>query len=799
MMKKDILTTIQEGIFILDGGMGTLLQERGLALGELPERWNVTHAEEIISIHRAYLSAGANAITTNTFGANALKYSDEELFSVVNAAIDCANCAVQEEGKGYILFDVGPCGRLLKPYGDLDFEDAVTLFSKTLRLVEDRVDGILIETMNDSYETKAAVLAAKECTRLPVFVTNVYGKDGKTLTGTDVFAMAAMLKGLRVDALGVNCSLGSGEMISIVKSLREACPSLPILVQPNAGLPCEKNGKTQFAEDAQTFANNVCECVKAGARIVGGCCGTTPEYIAKLSQAVKDLAPLPFCHDYRTVVSSYTHAVEIGGNRPCVLIGERINPTGKKRLRQALVDGDEAYVLDEALRQEENGAHILDINVGSPEVDEESVLPKIVCAVQAVTSLPLQLDSSSPVALERAMRRYNGKPMVNSVNGKQEVMDAIFPLVQKYGGVLVALTLDEKGIPDTDQGRLAIVAKIINEAKKYGIEREDLIFDPLAMAVSADQNAAKTTLLSVARIRQEYQVNTALGVSNVSFGLPNRDMITSSYFTVALNCGLSAAIVNPLSAEIKKAYYSYLALSGQDANFEKYIAFAQTATAVQCAAPVNQTQSAVTCLRDAIVKGISSQAATFAEQLLKTKTPLEIIDGEIVPALDEVGVKFEEKTLFLPQLLMSAEAAKSAFAQIRRALAASGETQNANPVVLATVKGDIHDIGKNIVKALLENYAFHVVDLGKDVPPETVVEAVLRHNAKVVGLSALMTTTVPSMQQTIALLRKNAPWCKIIVGGAVLTQEYADGMGADGYGKDAMATVRFCQAVYRQD
>ncbi len=790
-----ILQQLQQGVLLLDGGMGTLLQARGLSAGELPERWNVTRAEEIVSIHRAYLQAGANAITTNTFGANGLKYSKEELQSVVSAALDCAERAVKQEGNGYIIFDIGPCGKLLKPYGDLPFEEAVELFSEVVRLVGNRADAILVETMNDSYETKAAVLAVKENSSLPLFVSNVYGEDGKLMTGADIPAMVALLEGLGVDAIGVNCSLGSAQMRDLVSKFYEYS-SLPVFVQPNAGLPREENGVTVYGENEQTFCENILSCVRFGARMVGGCCGTTPDYIRAVSKAIDGVQPLPILPREHTLVSSFARAVEIG-KRP-VLIGERINPTGKKRLKQALLEGEIDYVLGEAVAQAEQGAHALDVNVGVPGLDEPKVLSEVAQAVQTVTELPLQLDSSSPEALERAMRLYNGKPMVNSVNGKRESMEAVFPLVKKYGGVVVALTLDENGIPTTAEGRFEIAKRILARASKYGIEKKNIVFDTLAMAVSADTGAPNATLKAISLIKNQLNAHTVLGVSNVSFGLPNREVITAAFFTLALSSGLSAAIVNPFSVELKKAYQSYLALTAQDENCAEYINFAQTLTPSTASAPVAQKQEEDEGLKQAILSGRGEKAKACAERLLKEKSPVEIIDGEIVPALDEVGKRFEEKTLFLPQLLMSAEAAKQAFFSVKSYLASQGEAQRSKAtVLLATVRGDIHDIGKNIVKALLENYSFRVVDMGKDVPPEQIVERVVAEKIPLVGLSALMTTTVPAMEQTISLLRKQAPWCKIIVGGAVLTEDYAQKLGADGYGKDAMATVRYCEGAVK--
>ena len=793
----DILQAIGRGFFFLDGGMGTLLQERGLRAGELPERWNLAHADEIVRIHSEYLAAGADAITTNTFGANALKYSDEELRAVIDGALSCARKATDQAGRGYILFDIGPSGKLLRPYGDLDFEDAVELFAKTVRLIGDRADAILIETMNDSYETKAAVLAAKENSSLPVFVTNVYGADGKLMTGADIPAMVALLEGLGVDALGMNCSLGSAQMARLLPQMY-AESSVPVIVQPNAGLPREENGKTVYDEDEAFFAENLLSCAKDGARMLGGCCGTTPAYIRRAADTIKGTEPLPVVERATSVASSYTHAVGLG--KVPVLIGERINPTGKKLLKQALRDHDVGYILNEALAQEKAGAHILDVNVGLPELDEAETLVRVMCALQEVTALPLQLDSSSPEALARAMRRYNGKPMVNSVNGKKSSMREIFPLVKKYGGLVVALTLDETGIPATAEGRLKIARKILRAAERYGIKRKDIVFDPLAMAVSADPSAPRATLGALSLLREKLGANTVLGVSNVSFGLPNRELITSAFFALALDRGLSAAIMNPFSAEMIKTYRSFLALTGADENCSEYISFAAglAPAASVTAAPAKAESVLSEGLRGAIVRGLKDQAAACAKELLRSAGALEIIDREIVPALDEVGKGFEEKRVFLPQLLMSAEAAKAAFAEIRGALSGAGEEQPRKcAVVLATVEGDIHDIGKNIVKALLENYSFRVIDLGRDVPPEKIVQAAEESGAPVVGLSALMTTTVPAMERTIALLRERLPACKVIVGGAVLTEDYANKIGADAYGKDAMASVRYCEEIDR--
>ena len=793
---------IKDHIVCLDGGMGTLLQAAGLEPGEHPERWNLTHPEVIQGVHRDYFDAGSHVVNTNTFGANTLKFSLSELDEIIRAAVENANVA-RKTSRGsqekFIALDIGPTGKLLKPYGDLDFEDAVSVFADTVKLgVKYGVDLIMIETMNDSYETKAALLAAKENSDLPVFVSNAYGEDGKLMTGASPAAMVAMLEGMHADAIGVNCSLGPKQLRPVVEEILQ-CASVPVLLKPNAGLPQSRNGETVYDVLPDEFAADVADMVRAGVRVAGGCCGTTPAYIAALCEKITDCKPIPVTAKNRTVVSSYTHAVCFA-NDP-ILIGERINPTGKKRFKQALVEQDIDYILQEGLNQQERGVHILDVNVGLPDINEPEMLERVSGELQAIIDLPLQIDTSDPCAMERALRRYNGKAMVNSVNGKEESMCAVFPLVQKYGGLVVALTLDESGIPSTAKGRLQIAEKILAVAAEYGIEKHDLIFDPLAMTVSADPMAAVETLRAVRLIREKLGCHTSLGVSNVSFGLPSRDAVNTTFFADALENGLSAAIMNPYSVGMLKVWHTHRVLHGLDENCADYIAFAatctETATAVSApAAQVAVGDDGASALQKAIVKGLQEQAGTITKQLLETVAPLEIVQTEIIPALDTVGKGFEEKTVYLPQLLMSAEAAKSAFMQIKAKMETEKTEQPAKlKIVLATVHGDIHDIGKNIVKLLLENYGFAVTDLGKDVPPETVVEATVRLHAPLVGLSALMTTTVPAMEETIRQLRVAAPWCKVVVGGAVLNPEYATRIGADAYCKDAMEAVRYAEAL----
>ncbi len=793
---------LQKNVVRLDGGMGTLLQEQGLEAGELPERWNLSRPEVITEIHKGYFAAGSHVVATNTFGANLLKFDESQLEAVVAAAVHCAQKARDESDapqEKFIALDIGPSGKLLKPYGDLDFEKAVSLFAATVRLgVKYGVDLILIETMNDCYETKAAVLAAKENSTLPVLVSNAYGEDKKLMTGASPAAMVAMLEGLGVTALGANCSLGPKALKGVVEELLDTA-SVPVLLKPNAGLPTIQEGKTVFDVSAEEFAEDVKELVQKGVRLIGGCCGTTPEYIRALTERTQGLSPLPIEKKNQTLVSSYTHAVSFG--KTPVVIGERINPTGKKRFKQALREGDIDYILGEGFTQQEKGAHVLDVNVGLPEIDEKKMLTDAVCALQAVIDLPLQIDTSDAAAMEAALRRYNGKPLINSVNGKKESMDSVFPLVKKYGGVVVALTLDEGGIPENAAGRVEIAKKILAEAAKYGIEKKDIIFDTLAMTVSADNKAAVETLNALQTIKQELGCHTSLGVSNVSFGLPCREVINATFFALALEKGLSGAIVNPSSLEMMKTYYAYCALHGLDENCANYIEKAVEFTPAVAVEPSpvaieKKTEEGFSSeLSRAIVKGLKDLAASCTRELLKSNDPLSLVNQEIIPALNTVGEGFEQKRVYLPQLLMSAESAKAAFEVIKESLPAADSVKKA-VVVLATVKGDIHDIGKNIVKLLLENYGFSVVDLGRDVPPERIVEETVSRRAPLVGLSALMTTTVPAMEETIRQLRAHAPWCKVIVGGAVLTQEYADKMGADKYAKDGMETVRYCETLF---
>ena len=781
---------IGKRILFFDGGMGTLLQEQGLQAGELPETWNLKNPEPIIQIHKTYLAAGADIILANTFGANRFKYG-EDLEKIVTAGVANAKKAVAESGKkAYVALDIGSTGKLLKPMGTLDFEEAVGVFAEIIRVGEKAgADLILIETMSDTYELKAAVLAAKENSTLPIMATVIFDESKKMLTGASPQVVVSLLEGLGVDALGINCGLGPKQMKEIVKELLKYA-SIPVIVNPNAGLPRSENGKTVFDVGAEEFAEDMEEIVTMGAWFAGGCCGTTPAHIQAMVEKCKEITPVPIAPKNYTFVTSYSTAVELGG-RP-VIIGERINPTGKSKFKQALRDHNIDYILEEGVKQEDSGAHILDVNVGLPEIDEAAMMETIVYELQSIMPIPLQIDTTNMEAMERALRIYNGKPMINSVNGKAEIMEQVFPLVKKYGGVVVGLALDEDGIPDTTEGRLAIAEKIYQTGEKYGISRKDIVIDALVMTMSTNNESAKITLDTVKEITARGG-KTVLGVSNISFGLPQRELINAAFFTMAMNNGLSAGIINPNAKAMRQAYDTFCVLGGYDAQCMNYIenyavTDAPNAAAKPAAAKLNLT--------DSIIKGLKDQAYRATEEELKTKEPMEIINGELVPALDVVGQGFEKGTMFLPQLLMSAEAAKAGFEAIRQYVQSHGEAQEKKAtIVIATVKGDIHDIGKNIVKVLLENYGYEVIDLGKDVPPEKIVETVVDKHAPLVGLSALMTTTVVNMEESIKELHKEAPWCKIMVGGAVLTQEYADMIGADFYGKDAMQSVYYAERL----
>ena len=790
------------GVLVLDGAMGTQLQARGLQPGESPELWNLTRPDDVRSIHEAYFAAGSDVVYTNTFGANGAKYhGDAPLAEVVEAGVAIAREAARAAGgRRFVALDVGPTGRLLKPSGDFEFDAAYDAFAEQVRAGAG-ADLVVLETMSDAYELKAAVLAAKENCSLPVFATVALGEDGKLLTGADVECVAAILEGLRVDAVGFNCGFGPEKMLPYVRRLA-ASTSLPIIVKPNAGMPRMERGRTVFDLGPADFARDVAELAKAGATIVGGCCGTTPAHIAALRELAIKQSNNQTIKQSKTLVTSGSRAVEIPLD-DTIVIGERINPTGKKRLKTALSEGDTAYILREAVSQAEAGAHVLDVNVGVPGLDEPATLDWAMQSVQSVTDLPLQLDSSDPRALERAMRHYNGKPLVNSVNGKEESLSAVLPLVAKYGGVVVALTLDENGIPPTSEGRLEIARKILKRGEEFGLRPCDFLVDVLCLAVSAEPQSANVILESMRRVRGELGCRTCLGVSNISFGLPARQNINSAFYTLALGAGLSAGIVNPLSSEMMTAYRAYRALTARDASCTEWIdAFkdwvppsAGNAGSPRAHAGPAEPEAQGGELFSAIRRGLKDDAAAAARAMVASGAEaLTVVNDGIVPALEVVGRAFEAGKAFLPQLLMSADAAGAAFDVVRTAFPAR-EGSAKGPVVMATVKGDIHDIGKNICRALLENYGYKVVDLGRDVPPERILEAARRVKAPLVGLSALMTTTVGAMEETVALVHRELPGCQVVVGGAVLTAEYAAKIGADHYTKDAMSLVRLAESL----
>lgn len=772
-----------------DGGLGTMLQERGLQGGEYPETWNLTHPEELIAIHKAYLEAGCHVINANTFGANGLKFDNVE--EIITAGIQLAKEAKKQAGRmdAYVALDIGPTGKLLEPMGDLPFEKAVSYFAQMVKAgVKAGADLILIETMSDTYEAKAAVLAAKENSSLPVIVTMIFDENQRLLTGGSVESAVAMLEGLRVDALGINCGLGPKQMLPVVKRIREVS-SLPIIVNPNAGLPVQVNGKTVYDLKADDFAQAMVKMAQIGVQGLGGCCGTTPEYIQKMIEAIKDIPCKPNTMKEQTWVTSYASAVQIG--KKAVVIGERINPTGKKRFQQALRNKEFDYILSQALEQEETGAQILDVNVGLPDIDEADMMKETVVRLQNVCALPLQIDTGNLEALENALRLYNGKPMVNSVNGKLDSMESVFPLIQKYGAVVVGLCLDESGIPSTSKERLVIAQKIVKKAQEYGIQKKDIVIDGLAMTISSQSDGALVTLDTLQKVKEELNVSTILGVSNISFGLPQREIINSYFLSMALQSGLSCAMINPNNEMMKKAFDASMALMNQDAQCMHYI------SSYSKQVEEKKSENPEISLSFAIQKGIQDRVKEITTSLLETKEPLGIIDEELIPALDLVGKGFEQGTVFLPQLLMSAEAAKASFEVLKEKME-QNQSLSKGKIILATVQGDIHDIGKNIVKVLLENYGYEVLDLGKDVAPEVIVKTAISEEVKLVGLSALMTTTVKSMEKTIELLHKEKPDTFVVVGGAVLNQEYADQIHADHYAKDAMATVRYAEQILNQ-
>ena len=772
-------------LIFLDGAMGTMLQRAGLKPGELPELTALTNPRLLTDIHRRYIEAGADIVYANTFGANRRKLGklNVTVAEAVRAAIAAAKAACQGTA-ARVALDIGPLGELLEPLGTLDFAAAVDMFAELVEAgVKAGADLIAIETMTDLQEARAALIAAKENSHLPVLVTMSFDENGRTFTGCTAASMAATLTGLGADAIGLNCSLGPKQLLPILRELCAATP-LPIIAKPNAGLPDPVDGHYDLSPT--DFAEAMAEAVAAGVSLVGGCCGTDPAYIRALRERLQDMAPGERVIQPRRVVCTATRAVDIRGVR---VIGERINPTGKKRFQQALLADDLDYIVDVAIQQEDAGADILDVNVGYPGVDEVTMLPRVVRKLQEATSLPLQLDSSNPEALEAALRVYCGKAAVNSVNGDKQVLDRVLPIVKKYGACVVGLTLDEGGLPTTAQQRLDIAARILDAATAHGIPRQDLWIDCLTLTVSAQQEQAEATLEALRRVTGELGLRTVLGVSNISFGLPNRLLMAQTFLVRALSAGLTLPIINPNQKEMMDAVAAFRVLSGEDAGCRAYVErFADAAAPTPSAAPEAMT------LEEAILRGLKGDAARLAKAALAEQSGLALVESCLIPALDKVGSEYEAGRAFLPQLLSAAQAAQAVFAVIQDSLGAQGETIRRERVLIATVKGDIHDIGKNIVKTVMANYGYDILDLGRDVPPERIVEAAAREHIRLVGLSALMTTTLPAMAETVRQLKELPQPPAIMLGGAVVTAEYAAQLGAF-YARDAKAAVEIARRV----
>ncbi len=789
----NIKNLLGKKIIIFDGAMGTMVQKHGLELGELPDLLNISNPKIIQKIHKEYIEAGSDVITTNTFGTNSLKLEKSEYSTetIVKKAVENAKKAA--ENNKYVALGIGPTGKMMVPSGDLTFDEAYQLFKEqVIAGTKAGADLILFETFSDIYEIRAGILAAKENSHLPIFCSVTFQEDGRTLMGTDPLTMVNILQDMGIDVLGVNCSLGPRQITDIATQILKFS-RIPVLVQPNAGLPEVVNGETVFKVNIDEYIEAMSEMLSAGVQIVGGCCGTTPEYISRLKEIVSDKLPERINVSPFTAVSSSTCTVMM--DERISVIGERINPTGKKPLKEALKKENMAYIVDEALLQAESGAHILDINVGLPEINEKEMMRKVISHVEQSVELPLQIDSSDPQVIEQAVRYYNGKPIINSVNGKKSVMDDIFPIVKKYGTCVIALTLDEKGLPESWEERVDIADKIIRYAQDYGIKKEQIIVDCLTLTVSAQQEAALETLKAMKIIKELYGVRTTLGTSNISFGLPQRKILNKTFLSAALAYGLDAPIMDPTEKEAMDTIRAFEVLCGKDKEAEDYIAFfsdEKEETDLQKQKNIKES------LDDIIVKGLSDKSRQETLKLLTTKKPLEIVNSYLIPSLEIVGQKFETGEIFLPQLIKSAETAKTAFEVIKEKLANDEEALHYEKIILATVQGDIHDIGKNIVKILLENYGYEVLDLGKDVAIEDVVTAATENEIQLVGLSALMTTTVTSMEKTIRALKEKGLKCKVMVGGAVLNHEYASQIGADFYCRDGMAAVRVANELFRE-
>lgn len=792
---------IKDNILVFDGAMGTMLQNSGLKLGEYPEIFNITHKEEIIKIHKNYINAGAKVITTNTFGANELKLKNTK-FSVeeiIKSGVDLAKKA-RGNKDCYIALDIGPIGELLEPMGTLNFEKAIDIFKRQIKIGEQSgADLILIETMTDLYEMKAAIIAAKESCSLPIFATMTFEEDGRTFTGCLPESMAITLEGLGVDAIGVNCSLGPKELKGIVEKIINNT-NLPVIVQPNAGLPNMIKGKARYDINEEEFANFIRELVELGVSIIGGCCGTTPRFIEEISKIAISNHKINRKKIIKYAVTSPFKVVEIDEVR---VVGERINPTGKKRFKKAIIDRDMDYILKQAIEQIEGGAEILDVNVGLPEIDEEALMESTIKELQSIIDVPLQIDSAKKNVIESALRVYNGKPIVNSVNGEDEVLDSILPLVKKYGASVVGLTLDNNGIPKDYESRFKIAEKIVDRAVEYGIKKEDVYIDCLALTVSAQQEEVMDTLKALKIVKERLGVKTILGVSNISFGLPNRDIINETFLALALGAGLDLPIINPNKEGMMNVINSFKVLNNNDRGAKRYIENYGDKKIEKILVPKentnysNELDNSEESLDKLILQGLKNSTRKITEQLLREKTELEIVNEDLIPALDKVGKKYENGEIFLPQLIQAAETVKVSFDLIKDRLARLNKSEvNKGKIILATVKGDIHDIGKNIVKLILQNYGYDILDLGKDVPIEKIVKEAIENDIKLVGLSALMTTTIVSMEETILALKEAGFKGKIFVGGAVLTEDYSEKIGADFYAKDAKESVEIAKKVF---
>jgi 5-methyltetrahydrofolate--homocysteine methyltransferase len=793
MVDVEIKEKLKEGILIFDGAMGTMLQNSGLKIGELPEILNITDSNVIIEIHKRYIKAGANVITTNTFGANEikLKNSNCSVEKIIHSAVENAKIA-RKNKQAYVALDIGPIGELLEPMGTLTFDEAYNIFKRqVIQGVKSGVDLILIETMTDLYEAKAAVLAAKENSDLPVFCTMSFEADRRTFTGCNPTSMVMVLEGLGVDALGVNCSLGPKEIEPIIDEILNIS-KVPVIVQPNAGLPNIINGDTVFNILSEEFAVYGAKFKEKGIKVIGGCCGTTDRHIESLVKALKKVEIREKKYSPLSGVCTPTKAVIIDQVK---VIGERINPTGKKLFKEALRNGDLDYILREAIAQVDAGAHILDVNVGLPEINEEEIMVKVIKEIQSILDVPLQIDSTNAKVIEMGLRYYNGKAIVNSVNGENKVLENILPIVKKYGAAVVGLTLDERGIPSSGEERFRIAEKIVKTAESYGIDKKDIYIDCLTLTAAAQQKEVKETLKALSLVKEKLNVKTVLGVSNISFGLPNRDILNKTFLASSLFAGLDLPIINPLNKEIMDTIVASKVLWNEDKGAKEYLKYNENISKEQI--PIKKDMKNIQDdLFKIILKGIKEEAKIATVKLLENKQPLEIVNEYINPALDIVGEKYENGHIFLPQLIQSAETVKESFQVIKEELRKGTDTEiSKGKIVLATVKGDIHDIGKNIVKVLLENYNYEIIDLGKDVSKEKIVEVVIKNNVKLIGLSALMTTTVKNMEETIYELKRIKPDCVVMVGGAVLNEEYANIIKADFYAKDAKESVTIARKV----